>query len=1465
MVTTSNNRKFQCKAAVLRKGTCRRSGWTRMVSLLLLAAVSAVPAWAATYYVDYASGNDANSGLSAAQAWKHAPGDTNASGTARGTSLSAGDTVLFKGGVHYRSTVRVNWDGAAGNPITLKGDGWGSEKAVIDGANPLTGSWTQCASQSAAAGNPNWQNIYYIDAPSGHELFNTIYEDDSFLWFAQSPNVSDPFYYDHIGDYYSIPLGDSSIQLTRTSMKDPRVFTQSDPNYWVGAYISAWVRPNIVEMRRITSYNPSTNTVFFDDIGGDPYNDRDGRYSVLNHVGLIDQPGEYCWDEASNRLYVWPRSGNPANSDWSAGARMMGIYQNGKDHVVIEGFVIQKHYAGLGAHNEGGAIQILSWKDAAVDVVVRNNEIRQHRSLAGAGVINIYNGDNVVVENNQITDNQRNIGVLASGNDVIVRNNYVARCSRLGIWFMGVHNGQIVGNTVYDIQGAHANGMSTYSGCSNVLVARNFVNTLDNMHTFTFRDSSDLTLVSNVFISTSNDTRVSEWANMSGTVAFYNNVILGNAKNTCLNLAVDGSTANYIVKNNILDGGGAGDPRTTHSHNIYTGLRWNQDESDLDPTESVVENLDLLFVNPGANDFRLKEGSPAIDAGTTITYNEDIEGNSRPQGGAFDIGAYESGGGSTQPAVTVSIGAPSVSRTKSGPVTFLVTYTDADSITLAPGDVSLNATGTASATVGVSGSGNTRTVTLSNTTGSGALAISLAAGTASNSAGPAPAAGPSSPIVVDNTPPVLSLVGSATVVVGIGDAFTDPGATATDNVDGNLTGAITVEGSVNTAVVGSYSLVYRVQDQVGNSASPVTRTVNVVDDIPPSITLSGANPLYLSVGQAYSEPGYSATDNVDGNLTGQVVVSGSVNTSVPGSYTRTYSVSDAAGNSTGIARTVVVRDTTAPVLSLSGANPMYIEAGSTFTDPGATATDNVDGNLTGSIQVTGGVNASVPGSYTRTYSVSDAAGNNASTTRTVVVRDTTDPVLSLSGANPMNIEAGSTFTDPGATATDGVDGDLTGSIQVSGSVNAAAPGTYTLTYSVSDAAGNSASATRTVVVADHTAPVVTLVGANPLEIQAGHSYSDPGATAWDNVDGDLTSSIEVSGSVNASTPGTYSVTYSVSDAAGNNASKVRSVVVSAAPVNNAPTLNAPAAVSACENEDICVMMSVSDADGDSVEVMADISGLPEGAVTTLTDEGDGTCHFDWTPAEGMAGTFTVTFTACDDREPPATCSAVTTITVDPAPVVPVVQFASDFASVEEAAGLAQVQLELSVPVPEGQTVEIELAYGEVDAEHGKDFEFLVSGLTAEAGQQTLTFDIPILDDVEVEGNESLDISIVAVVNGEVGSTALMTVQILDDDFGDACDTGYHSADFSQDYDIDLSELLRCVQLYRYGAYHVDSRTEDGYAPGAGSQDGCPHSGDYQGGADWRITLSELLRLIELFSASGGYDVCPDSEDGFCRR
>ena len=68
--------------------------------------------------------------------------------------------------------------------------------------------------------------------------------------------------------------------------------------------------------------------------------------------------------------------------------------------------------------------------------------------------------------------------------------------------------------------------------------------------------------------------------------------------------------------------------------------------------------------------------------------------------------------------------------------------------------------------------------------------------------------------------------------------------------------------------------------------------------------------------------------------------------------------------------------------------------------------------------------------------------------------DTTKPNLSLNGSSTMNIDLGSSFTDPGATAVDETDGDISSSIGVTGSVDSSTVGTYTLTYTVSDKAGD---------------------------------------------------------------------------------------------------------------------------------------------------------------------------------------------------------------------------------------------------------------------------------------------------------------------------------------------------------------------------------------------------------------------------
>lgn len=94
----------------------------------------------------------------------------------------------------------------------------------------------------------------------------------------------------------------------------------------------------------------------------------------------------------------------------------------------------------------------------------------------------------------------------------------------------------------------------------------------------------------------------------------------------------------------------------------------------------------------------------------------------------------------------------------------------------------------------------------------------------------------------------------------------------------------------------------------------------------------------------------------------------------------------------------------------------------------------------------------------------------------------------------------------------------------------------------------------------------------------------------------------------------------------------------------------------------------------------------------------------------------------------------------------------------------------------------------------------------------------------------------------------------------------HSADQNTDNFISLSELLRVIQFFNSGGYacaQPPNSTEDGYAPGAGDQSCVAHSSDYSP-TDFQISLSELLRLIQLFN-SGGYHACPDegTEDGYC--
>ncbi|WP_214893908.1 immunoglobulin-like domain-containing protein [Exiguobacterium sp. H66] len=235
-----------------------------------------------------------------------------------------------------------------------------------------------------------------------------------------------------------------------------------------------------------------------------------------------------------------------------------------------------------------------------------------------------------------------------------------------------------------------------------------------------------------------------------------------------------------------------------------------------------------------------------------------------------------------------------------------------------------------------------------------------------------------------------------------------------------------------------------------------------------------------------------------------------------------------------------VSDVIKPVIS--GATKKTIDVGQTFNPSDrVTATDETDGNLTSQIKITGTVDSKRAGSYTLIYTVTDQAGNVTKVSRVITVKDTIKPVIS--GVKSTTVALNQKFdVRKGVSAKDNVDGTLTKSIKVSGSVNSKKVGTYKLTYSVSDRAGNKTTIIRKVVVKDLTKPVIT--GATAKSIKYKSSFNPmTGVRATDNLDGSLTKKIKVSGTVNTKKKGSYYLTYRVSDKAGNLTSIKRKIIV----------------------------------------------------------------------------------------------------------------------------------------------------------------------------------------------------------------------------------------------------------------------------------------------------------------------------------
>ena len=171
---------------------------------------------------------------------------------------------------------------------------------------------------------------------------------------------------------------------------------------------------------------------------------------------------------------------------------------------------------------------------------------------------------------------------------------------------------------------------------------------------------------------------------------------------------------------------------------------------------------------------------------------------------------------------------------------------------------------------------------------------------------------------------------------------------------------------------------------------------------------------------------------------------------------------------------LTVQDTLAPVITLNSTNPFYIELGSPFTDPGATANDACAGSL--SVVISGVVNTNFISTNTIYYTATDGF-NSATNTRTVIVRDTTSPMISWSFTNLVvaaNSNCVALMTNVTGTnfilAT-----DLSGALTITQSPTNNAIlfiGTNPVVITVKDASGNAAYSTNTIIVQDQTPPQI---------------------------------------------------------------------------------------------------------------------------------------------------------------------------------------------------------------------------------------------------------------------------------------------------------------------------------------------------------------------------------------------------------
>lgn len=422
----------------------------------------------------------------------------------------------------------------------------------------------------------------------------------------------------------------------------------------------------------------------------------------------------------------------------------------------------------------------------------------------------------------------------------------------------------------------------------------------------------------------------------------------------------------------------------------------------------------------------------------------------------------------------------------------------------------------------------------------------------------------------ENTAPVIT--GNALEINGLGSAFDISmlQLKATDKEDGDLTSKIVIEeNTVDTSKAGEYKVVASVTDSKGLKTTVEIKVI--VKEIKDDTTVEGGliNNAPIIYGHDITIDQYSqfdismleirCEDKEDGNLDYEVIKN-DVNVQVAGVYDFTVKVTDSQGASSMKTFKVTVlekkKPNTAPVITITN-KQVNLVVGDTWNLDlhGVTATDNEDGEIK-DIKVNGTIDTSKAGTQFVEIEVVDSEGLVAKETLTVIVNEVmvdinSAPTMEVAHEVVTIVKGDKWSIDlHGVTATDKEDGNL--EVKVEGKVDTNTVGTYKITVTAVDSQGAKVARQLTVVVNDKKNSVPVIM-AQDITINKGQKYDVAlhNATATDAEDGNLTSKITYTTTVDTTRVGKYQTTFKVQDSQGVEASITVNVEVLA--VN--PTLN----------------------------------------------------------------------------------------------------------------------------------------------------------------------------------------------------------------------------------------------------------------------------------------------------------------------